>query len=393
MRYKRLFSSGRTRSSQGYFKDGIELLYASQDHPIKIAILPAYDHNEPDNPTGWLHSIEDRDGMVENEFYTTVRGAKFVGHGNMSNRTSFVSPQTFDESAIDPYSVLYDYCFKSDEWSYLTKKGEKGPSGKFYGPVIPAPQDRFVANVMDLSLGERGGVFVVELGETITKQLLYENKDGEIKPGFLFGKEAKEFGDITNPEGAMCFNVSWGQHGYSIKPIKNGKEYLSVRIPEVLLQHRRHMEAPETFINQPGSAQDIVDRLAKILTGYKSPSGHDESAALKEALDNEFGERTYHVDVPITPGMVSMATPVVNKMSAEMQALLRKQGLLKEEKPKEERPEVKPKIKTVNPKKEKKKEEKAPTVDSPALASVVPGEQIDMSDIAAMREVLKGGKS
>lgn len=381
MRYKNLFSSGRAKPSQGYFKEGVELLYPAQDHPIKIALLPAYDPLRPDDPTGWVPAVTDREQMVESDFYTIVRSAKFVGHGSKSNRVSFVSPQTFDENAVDPYAALYDYCLASDEWSYLTKKGGKSLSGDYEGPVIPAPQDRFVANAIDLSLGERGGVFVVELGETITRQFLYENKDGEIKRGFLFGDESEKFGDITVPGAALGFIVSWGSRGYSIKPLKDGKDDVLVSIPETLLQHRRHMEAPETFINAPGSAQEIVDRLAKILTGYKSPSGRDESYALMEAMDKTFGKGTYKVAVP---------EEKVRKMSPDMQALMKKQGFIKEKEPERKKEPQKPACKPAS-----KKQEKVKVEVNAALASVseaIPGEKVDLSDIVALRAQLAGGK-
>lgn len=139
------------------------------------------------------------------------------------------------------------------------------------------------------------------------------------------------------------------------------------------------MEAPETFVNAPGSPQEIIDRLAKLLTGYKSPSGRDESYALMEAMDKTFGKGTYKVAVP---------EEKVKKMSPDMQALMKKQGFIKE--PERKKEPQKPACKPAS-----KKQDKVKVEVNAALASVseaIPGEKVDLSDIVALRAQLAGGK-
>lgn len=74
MKFRNFLDVSRT-SQQAYFKDGAELLYPDQNHPLHVAILPAYDPKDPD-PTSWIPAVV---GEEESDFYTTIRAAKFVG--------------------------------------------------------------------------------------------------------------------------------------------------------------------------------------------------------------------------------------------------------------------------------------------------------------------------
>ena len=128
------------------------MMYADQSRPLKIAILPAYDPLDPSS-TGWIPAVS---GGEESDFYTVVRAAKFVGHGNRRAKTAFLSPRTFDLHADDPYEAFYDYCSRSDVWSYLTKdKRGKRLTGEVEGAIFPRVKNFFVANVVDISAGMR----------------------------------------------------------------------------------------------------------------------------------------------------------------------------------------------------------------------------------------------
>ena len=296
MRFKQFMSVDNTRQ-QAYYKEGVELIYPDQRRPLRLAILPAYDPANPD-PTSWLPAVS---GEEENDFYCTVRAAKFVGHGNRRAKTAFLSPRTFDLNADDPYEAFYDYCSSSDKWSYLTKDGRgKRLTGEVEGAIFPKMRNFFVANVMDMSVGSRGGVFVTELSEVVAKGILYSiRKNGNRINGIAFERDEKGelvFGDITNPSGALVLEISWGGNGYVVRPATNQKgEIVRTEIPSTLLQHRRHMEEPGTFIVRPESGQEIVNRLAGMLRGYKSEKGTDEIVALREAMEFAYGSR-YYVD-------------------------------------------------------------------------------------------------
>ena len=139
MKFRNFLDVGRT-AQQAYYKEGVELLYPDMSRPLLLAILPAYDPARPD-PTGWIPAV--RDGE-ESDFYCTVRAAKFVGHGNRRAKVSFLSPRTFDLEADDPYDAFYDYCSRSDTWSYLTKdRRGKRLTGEVEGAIFPRMKNYF----------------------------------------------------------------------------------------------------------------------------------------------------------------------------------------------------------------------------------------------------------
>jgi hypothetical protein len=374
----------------------VELVYPDQENGLLIAILPAYNPAEPDNPTGWIPAVGEGT-QEESEFYTMVRAAKFVGHGNRRAKAQIVSPVTFDGNAPDPYAALYEYCSGSDYWSYLTKDSRgRNITGEVEGAILPRLRDFFVANVIDLTLGERGGVFITELSEAVARRILYAKKKSGVTWGLAFDKRV---GDITCPDGALGIEVKWGGRGYSADPfLDESGAAVRVKIPDALLPHRRHMENPATFINKPGDPQEIVDQLATLLRGYHdNPKGIDETAALKEAMDEAFGENTFKVDVPASASIVSMGG--ARSLAGDMIRQLDKQGIPAPE-PKrtfipnrddcDEREEDEEKR---EPEATWEKEPEKPR-EEPGVAPrpTVPGESIDPLDIAKMREALMGGK-
>lgn len=394
MRFKKFLGVPRT-TQQAYFKEGVELLYPDQKCPLNIAILPAYDPSNPD-PTGWLPAIG---AQEENDFYMIVRAAKFVGHGNRRAKVSFLSPKTFDEHADDPYEAFYEYCCMTDRWAYLTKdKRGKRLTGEVEGAIIPRPKNFFVANVIDLSAGSRGGVFVTELSETVAKGLLYNlRKDGSRVDGIAFQRDEHGelvYGDITHPDHALGLEIAWGGKGYVVRPLTDDKGALTrVEIPSTLLQHRKHMEEPGTFLLKPEDPQDVVDKLAGILRGYKSPDGYDELDALKEAMEFAYGKNAYVIDKnasdkPEDPfaGAAEKTVSANDGEKAEAVGEAVDRGVAHEQyTPVHANPAEK--ASATAKAKPKAKEEKTPAADGSA-----PGEDIDPSDIAAMRDLLKGGK-
>lgn len=401
MRYKSLFASRKPAPARGYFKEGVELVYPDQENGLKIAILPAYDPTEPDNPAGWIPAVT-KDSAEESDFYTMVRAAKFVGHGNRRAKVSIVSPQTFDEGAMDPYAVLYEYCSKNDYWSYLTKdKRGRALTGEVEGAILPRQKDFLVCNVLDLTLGARGGVFVTELSEAVAKSLLYsKKKSGGVTPGLLLEKnEAGElrYGDITDPECAQALSIEWSGKGYVAKPLLDDDEnVVKVAIPEALLPHRRHMEKPATFINAP-TAHEVVAQLDALLRGYHdNPKGIDETAALKEALEEEYGDM-FKIDVPPTQGVVSFGG--AKSLSGDLMRQLDRQGLplsakkvelVQEEDPEEGSDDEAEETKEAESEPEAKEPEQK---QSPEQKPTTPGEDINPLDIAKMREALLGGRA
>lgn len=403
MKFRNFLGVAKT-SQQAYFKEGVELLYPNQKKALHLAILPAYDPMNP-KPTGWIPAVTNNE---ESDFYTTVRAAKFVGHGNRRAKTSFLSPKTFDLDADDPYEAFVDYCSRSDRWSYLTKdKRGKKLTGEIEGAIFPAMKNFFVANVVDFDAGTRGGVFVTELSESVAKSLLYSmRKDGRRQDGIAFERDDEGklvFGDITDPDDALVVEVAFGEKGYVARPAvyADGRN-IRMKIPETLLQHRKHMEDPATFLIHPGSGQDIVDRLAAMLRGYKSESGHDEIKALEEAMEFAYGSRyvvnadaveepdSIHVRDPFGDGSSTVSAKPSEKIEAVVDAIDR--GVEREkytppENPPTPKPRKKTKAKVIPMTPESGKRVVPMTVED------APGEDIDPSDIANVRAMLLGGKS
>lgn len=379
---------------QAYFKEGVELLYPDQKKPMKVAILPAYDPRSLE-PTGWLPAVT---GDEESDFYTTVRAAKFVGHGNRRAKVSFLSPRTFDLDADDPYEAFYDYCSRSDKWSYLTKdRRGKRLTGEVEGAVIPRTKNFLVMNVIDMSVGTRGGVFVTEVSESVGKALLYAmHKDGSRIDGIAFQKDDDGqlvYGDITNPEDALVLEIAWSGKGYVARPALDDKGVvMRTKVPETLLQHRQHMEEPGTFIQRPESGQEIVDRLAGLLRGYKTDEGEDEINALHEAMEfayghkyriNENASETNHKPKPKDPfedAVDETAEADPEEMAASVSESVDR-GVTNE------------KYTPVNPevKKEKSEKKQKKAKADEVEVEVAPGEDVDPSDIAAVRAMLSGG--
>ena len=413
MKFRNFLGVAKT-SQQAYFKEGVELLYPNQKKAMHLAILPAYDPKNP-KPTGWIPAVM---GDEESDFYTTVRAAKFVGHGNRRAKTSFLSPKTFDLNADDPYEAFVDYCTHSDMWSYLTKdaRGHK-ITGEIEGAVFPPMKNFFVANVVDFDAGARGGVFVTELSESVARSLLYSiRKDGKRQNGIAFevGENGERiFGDITDPNDALVVEVAFGAKGwYFARPAvyADGRP-IRMKIPETLLQHRQHMEDPETFLIHPGSGQDIVDRLAGMLRGYKHPQHQkvDELEALKEAMKFAYGEK-YLVDDNIEEapdrvdpfGDVSATVSAEPEKKAEAVSEAVDRGVAKEKYTPPENPpmpksrkKAKAKVVPMTPESSSRVIPMTPESSSRVIPMTVeaPGEDIDPSDIANVRAMLLGGKS
>ena len=405
MRYKEFLDVGRTQV-QAYFKEGVELIYPDQCHELKLVILPAYDPQDP-SATGFLPAVS---GEEEAAFYAVVRAAKFVGHGNRRAKTSFLSPKTFDIYADDPYDAFYDYCSRSDKWSYLTKDGRKRLSGEVEGAVFPRVKNFFCANVYDAT-NPRGGVYVTELSESVMKGILYKvQKNGSRIDGLAFQKDDDGnlvYGDITNPEDALVIEVSWGGKGYAARAARcSDGSVWRTKIPEVLLQHRFHMESPETFISRPNDGQEIVDRIACLLRGYKHPddTGLDEITALKEAMKFAYGDRYYVpeddeikendsrtvIDDPFGDAAKDAVSEEPRKKAEEVLASVDR-GV--------EREKYTP-VGSGEPRPIKKKKKSARETGDRERSDIkehspspfAPGENVDLSDIAAMRAMLSGGK-
>lgn len=385
---------------QAYFKEGVELIYPDQKRRLQLAILPAYNPKDP-SPTGFLPAVVDGE---ESDFYTVIRAAKFVGHGNRRAKTSFLSPKTFDLEADDPYDAFYDYCSRSDKWSYLTKDGRKRLTGEVEGAVFPRVKNFFCANVIDAT-APRGGVFVTELSESVMKGILYSTKkNGARVDGLAFQKDDSGnlvFGDITNPEDALVIEIAWSGKGYVARPAlcANGTTFRT-KIPDTLLQHRLHMEEPGTFLSNPEGGQEIVDRLAGMLRGYRHEDGTDEIEALKEAMKFAYGDKyavydqaqdedTRQINDPFVEAARNTVGEEPDKKSEEISAAVDR-GVEREKytpASEEHKAAVKNTKKSVN-KQEKPKHENA----EPETDPFAPGENVDMSDIAAMRAMLAGGK-
>ena len=400
MKFKRFLDVART-PVQAYFKEGVELIYPDQKRPLQLAILPAYNPKDP-SPTGFLPAVVDGE---ESDFYTVIRAAKFVGHGNRRAKTSFLSPKTFDLEADDPYDAFYDYCSRSDKWSYLTKDGRKRLTGEVEGAVFPRVKNFFCANVVDAT-APRGGVFVTELSESVMKGILYSTKkNGARVDGLAFQKDDSgnlAFKDITNPEDALVIEIAWSGKGYVARPAlcANGTIF-RMKIPDTLLQHRLHMEEPGTFLAMPENGQEIVDRLAGMLRGYKHPElGHlDELEALKEAMKFAYGDKyavdehaqeedARRIDDPFAEAARKTAEEEPEKKAEEVSAAVDR-GVEREKytPASEEQKAAAKKAKKSVKKQEKQKHENA----EPETDPFAPGENVDMSDLAAMRAMLAGG--
>lgn len=396
MKFRNFCGVQNTRQ-QAYYKAG-ELLYANQDKAIHVAILPAYNPEKPD-PTGWIPAVG-QDG-VESDFYTVVRAAKFVGHGNRHAQVAFISPKTFDPNADDPYEAFHAYCSRSDKWSYLTTRGKrKRLTGELDGEPFPAMRNFFVANVMDADAGSRGGVFLVELPETVMEAILYRGDDTD---GYHYGlamqrddKGALLYGDITNPDSALVIEVVKGRSRYTARPsVYADGRVMRTKIPETLLQHRLHMEEPGSFLVRPESGQQIVDRLADLLRGYKSDDGTDEIFALEEAMRAFYGRDRFIIgDEPSNIDLRSEHDPFGGAAAATVKAepveKAEAVSAAVDNAMEQERytPAAGPAKPDHKPKKAKKKAEKKEPAPEPEF---VPGEDVDPNDIASIRAMLAGG--
>lgn len=390
MKY-RDFLAVQNTNQQSYYKD-VELIYANQKHPLYIAILPAYDPDSLD-PAGWVPAVG---GEGESDFYTVVRAAKWVGHGNRRVKTAFLSPRTFDKDADDPYDALFDYCSRSDKWSYLTKGGGgKRLDGSVDGAVLTGTKSLFVANVIDVSAGTRGGVFLAELPESVMKSILYsKRKDGTKVDGLAFQTDV--YGDITNPDDALVLEIAWTGSGYVARAALDEKGRVRrIKIPETLLRHRQHVEDLDTFIKRPGSSQEIVSRLAGMLRGYKSKDGTDEIEALKEAMEFAYGKDRFVVYEDETEHDDPFASAAEKVVEAEPAKKAEAVDDAVERGVENER-YTPPK----NPPKPKARKQRAKPLMPEGLKvtpmtaepySDIPGEDIDPSDIAAVRAMLAGG--
>lgn len=380
---------------QAYFKDGVELIYPDQKRALQLAILPAYNPKDP-SPTGFLPAVVEGE---ESDFYTVIRAAKFVGHGNRRAKTSFLSPKTFDIEADDPYDAFYDYCSRSDKWSYLTKDGRKRLTGEVEGAVFPRVKNFFCANVVDVT-APRGGVFVTELSESVMKGILYSTKkNGARVDGLAFQKDDSGnlvFGDITNPEDALVIEIAWSGKGYVARPAMcaNGTIFRT-KIPETLLQHRLHMEEPGTFLSKPECGQDIVDRLAGMLRGYRHEDGTDEIEALKEAMKFAYGDKysvdehaqeeyTRKIDDPFAEAARKTAEEEPEKKAEEVSASVDRGVEHEKYTPVQEG------LNTSTNKNVKKVQKKEHEKKEPEKDPFAPGENIDPSDIASVRAMLSG---
>lgn len=397
MKFKRFLDVART-PVQAYFKEGVELIYPDQKRPLQLAILPAYNPNDP-SPTGFLPAVVEGE---ESDFYTVIRAAKFVGHGNRRAKTSFLSPKTFDLEADDPYEAFFEYCSASDKWAYLTKDGRKRLTGEVEGAVFPRMKNFFCANVLDAT-APRGGVFVTELSESVMKSILYQTrKNGARVDGLAFQKDVNGrlvYGDITYPGDALVIEVAWSGKGYVAKAAQcaNGSVWRT-QIPETLLQHRFHMEEPGTFLSKPDGGQEIVDRLAGMLRGYKHPEirSLDELEALKEAMKFAYGDK-YHVpedaleqdsrivgDDPFGEAAKKTVEEEPAKKAEEVSASVDR-GV------DHEKYTPVPEGQKAQKKNVKKVQKKEPEKKEPEKDPFAPGENIDPSDIASVRAMLSGG--
>ena len=390
-----------SRTSQNvYFKEGVEMVYASQQNPLRIAILPAYDKGNPD-PTAWVPSLV---GEEESDFYCAVRVAKFVGHGNRRNKTAFISPKTFVKDADDPYEAFFNYCSESDRWSYLTenKKGRR-LDGEPDGAVFTNMRTMFVANVIDMSVGSRGGVFLTELSEAVLNGILYaEKKNGGKVDGIVFKKDSEGkqlYGDITNPNDALVIEIAWAGNKYAARPAVDSKGYIMrTEIPETLLRHRRHMEDPDTFLIRPGSPQAIVDRLAGMLRGYKRPgTNEDEINALKEAMEFYYGKGVFTVDEEAKESDDPFAGAAKITVEADPEKKAEAVDDAVNRAVKHERYVPVEKDQQQNPRRRKAKQivsddagKKVVPMTTEPHRDDAPGEDIDPSDIAAVRDMLSG---
>lgn len=393
-------------SQQAYYKDSVELIFPNRDKPIRLAILPAYDQSG--SPTGWVPAA---DGCSESDFYTVVRAAKFVGHGNRRAKVAFLSPKTFDPDADDPYEAFVDYCSSQDKWKYLTKDNRgKRLTGEPDGPIFPAPKNLFVANVMDVDAGSRGGVYVTELSENVMRSILYtQEKSGRTIYGLALQRDESGslvYGDITNPKDALVIEIGMRDRKYVARAALDDKGVvMRTEIPEALLPHRLHMEDPETFLIKPESGQEIVDRLAARLRGYKSPDGEDEINALKEAMEFAYGKDRFVVfdDVEEDSGRSGSNRPAqpddpfgdVDVVAEEPEAKAEavddaiERGVERERYTPPENPPP--------PKQKKSSKTKARKQDVPAKATnsepeFAPSEMVSPDDIASIRAMLAGGE-
>ena len=171
------------------------------------------------------------------------------------------------------------------------------------------------------------------------------------------------------------------------------------KIPETLLQHRLHMEEPGTFLAMPEGGQEIVDRLAGMLRGYRSEDGTDEIEALKEAMKFAYGDKyavdehaqeedARRIDDPFAEAARKTAEEEPEKKAEEVSAAVDR-GVEREKytPASEEQKAAAKKAKKSVKKHEKPKQENA----EPEADPFAPGENVDMSDLAAMRAMLAGG--
>ena len=235
------------------------------------------------------------------------------------------------------------------------------------------------------------------------KGILYSTKkNGARVDGLAFQKDISGnlvFGDITNPDDALVIEIALSGKGYVARPALCAYGTIfRTKIPETLLQHRLHMEEPGTFLVKPEGGQQIVDRLAGMLRGYKHEDGTDEIEALKEAMKFAYGDKyavdenaqeedARQIDDPFAEAAKKTVGEEQEKKSEEVSAAVDR-GLEREKyTPASEEQKAAAK----NAKKSVKKQEKPKHENAePETDPFAPGENIDPSDIASVRAMLSG---
>ena len=147
-------------------------------------------------------------------------------------------------------------------------------------------------------------------------------------------------------------------------------------------------------MQEPESQQEIVNRLAGMLRGYKSEDGTDEIEAVKDAMEFAYGKDKYFVDEGETEHDDPFASAAEKVVEAEPAKKAEAVDDAVERGVKNER-YTPPK----NPPKPKARKQRAKPLmpEGPKVTpmtadpySDIPGEDIDPSDIAAVRAMLSG---
>lgn len=313
------FKDDAPKSRGGFvYMRGIESrrLYGKQ--PVSFCILPAFpDHVVADGKMktedgveipsdAWVPFINE-DGVMAS-WCAELQIARFVGHGQISQRRDVVSRRTiveFDRDGEriahdDPYWTVQQFCRNRDSatWGYLQKsQGEWGDPNRI-GPALPFLKTEFIVNAVTLDAPSKvviGEISPRSAVDGLDDLVMAPNKhatDEDLASDYLKGYDN---GDITDPSVGRVLVIEkeddtrMSKYGIRLSSTfdhaKRRAVYDRMKISDDLLRQRLDLSDISSIVNIP-TEEGQVDQLVQLLSGRTPDGMFHEYSMLKEAFLN-----------------------------------------------------------------------------------------------------------